>query len=248
MKTARMPSAARSTPVAKPGPMALNVRGHTIRIPAKAWTLEGFRSWAKSDTFPDIGQFSYIGGEVLIDMSPEEIDTHNSVKSQVSYAIVNINNHEDLGMFLADRMLVTNLAAELSTEPDAGFLLYKTIRSGRATFIEKSDKSGRFVEVLGSPDWLLEIVSKHSVRKDTKLLKEKYHRAQVTEYWLIDARGRRIDFQIMRWEKENYAPAPKRGEWQWSGIFRRYFRLERIKNRVGYWRYILKTKTKPEKR
>jgi Uma2 family endonuclease len=242
-----MDAVARMTPAAKPGPLSLNVRGRMIRIPRKAWTLDGFRDWAKSDRFPDIGQFSYIGGEVFIDMSPEEIDTHNSVKSEVSRVVCNINRHEALGMFLADRVLVTNVEAEVSTEPDAGFLLYKTIRSGRATFIEKGDKPGRYVEVLGSPDWLLEIVSKHSVRKDTKPLKEKYHRAGVSEYWLINAMGRRIDFQIMHWSTEAYRQAPRHGEWQWSAVFRRYFRLERAKNKVGYWQYTLKTRSKTER-
>ena len=43
-----------------------------IRIPARAATLAGFRAWALSDEFPERGRFSFINGELFVDMSPEE--------------------------------------------------------------------------------------------------------------------------------------------------------------------------------
>ena len=48
-----------------------------IRIPARAATRAGFRAWALSDEFPERGRFSFINGELFIDMSPEELETHN---------------------------------------------------------------------------------------------------------------------------------------------------------------------------
>jgi len=66
-----------------------------IRIPARAATLAGFRAWALSDEFPERGRFSFINGELFIDMSPEELETHNKVKTEVVFAIANLNTELD---------------------------------------------------------------------------------------------------------------------------------------------------------
>src|SRR5262245_43851825 len=58
-----------------------------LRVPASALTLAGFRRWAHSRHFPRRGKASFISGEVHLDMSPEEIRSHNSVKGDVFGAI-----------------------------------------------------------------------------------------------------------------------------------------------------------------
>ena len=55
-----------------------------IDIPSSAATLEGFCEWAESVRFPQRGRISYIDREIVIDMSPEELDVHNQVKTEVS--------------------------------------------------------------------------------------------------------------------------------------------------------------------
>ncbi|HSN89358.1 MAG TPA: hypothetical protein VL025_21520 [Thermoanaerobaculia bacterium] len=44
-----------------------------FRIPASARNLEGFRQWARSDRFPDYGRIDYVGGDLEVHMSPEEL-------------------------------------------------------------------------------------------------------------------------------------------------------------------------------
>jgi Uma2 family endonuclease len=61
---------------------------------------------------------------------------------------------------MPDGMWITNDEADLSNEPDAVFASWDTLESGRAVL--SSDE----LELIGSPDWVLEIVSKSSVRKD----------------------------------------------------------------------------------
>ena len=58
----------------------MRLRDPAIRIPASAVTLAGFREWVLSDDFPEFGRFSYIQGELFIDMSPEELDPHNRAR------------------------------------------------------------------------------------------------------------------------------------------------------------------------
>ena len=44
-----------------------------VRIPAGALDLPGFRRWVHSDEFPERGKVSFINGEIVVDMSPEEL-------------------------------------------------------------------------------------------------------------------------------------------------------------------------------
>ena len=89
-------------------------------------------------------------------------------------------------------------------------------------------------ELEGTPDLVVEIISDSSVRKDRKLLREAYARAGIPEYWLIDARGAEVDFQILVHAEDDYAPAKRTGGWQVSPTFGKKFRLRRIIDEFFY--------------
>jgi Uma2 family endonuclease len=76
-------------------------------------------------------------------------------------------------------------------------------------------------------------VSDSSTRKDAVTLKAAYFRAGVLEYWLIDARGETLSFEIFTRGADGYVAATR------SEVFDRSFRLERTKNRAGRWDYRL---------
>jgi Uma2 family endonuclease len=230
--------------VAERKPSSLSVglpetSGFCLRIPTGAVELPGFRTWAHSPLFPDRGSVSFLGGEIFIDMSPEELESHNKVKEAIGRGIGSLNEECDAGEFFADGVLVTNTKANLATEPDGTFISWDSLQAGRVKYIPRKDKHGQFVEIQGSPDWLLEVVSQFSVAKDTKVLPALYHRAKVPEFWLVDARAAEISFQILVYQPKKYqALAPTRG-WTFSPVFQRSFRLTRKPNRMGRWRYKL---------
>jgi Uma2 family endonuclease len=97
----------------------------------------------------------------------------------------------------------------------------------------------------------MEILSDSSVEKDTKRLRAAYHRAGILEYWLIDARGAEISFQILSWRQGGYVAVPSRDGWIHSKVFGCDFRLSRSRDRLGLWSYKLdvrreeKTKSRP---
>ena len=91
------------------------------------------------------------------------------------------------------------------------------------------------IELRGTPDWVVEIVSRSSVRKDTQLLVETYYRAGVTEYWLIDARFDPLRFAIFARGESAYEPAPDQDGWLTSSVFQRQFRFEREEDELGDW-------------
>jgi Uma2 family endonuclease len=60
---------------------------------------------------------------------------------------------------------------------------------------------------------LLEIVSAGSVEKDTQTLRELYWKAGIAEYWLVDARGERLAFDILRHAAKGYVATRKAAGW-----------------------------------
>jgi Uma2 family endonuclease len=216
----------------------------TVSIPADAWTHAGFRAWATSGDFPEQGRISYLGGEVWIDMSPEIIETHTLIKSEVGYRIVGLNRKEKRGLFLGDRVLLTNEDVGLSTEADSAFVTWETLRSGRLELVPRRGHPGQSREVRGTPDWVLEILSDSSVVKDTQRLRDLYFRAGIPEYWLIDARAEQLVFQVLVPGPDGYVDSPHRGQWHVSSVFDRRFRLERQRGPLGIWEYTLHQKPK----
>ena len=207
-------------------------------IPAAAYSLPGFRNWALSDDFPQRGQVTFSPEGLNIDMCPESLETHNYVKADVALVVHALIRQRDLGRFLADRVLFSNESANISTEPDAMFISGRSVQSGRCTLVE-SRQPGVNIEVLGSPDWILEVVSPTSVRKDKVILRDGYFRAGVGEYWIIDALGEDIDFQILVPGKDGYSPVEPHDGWVASPTFGSSFLLSVAKDKNGFLQYML---------
>ncbi len=67
------------------------------RVPSDVFSLDGFRAWAHSTAYPDTGSISYVKGNIEIDMSPEELFSHNSVKSDLYIDFGTLNRRLKLG-------------------------------------------------------------------------------------------------------------------------------------------------------
>jgi Uma2 family endonuclease len=217
---------------------ALSIDGDRARLPSSVFEHAGFRAWARSGEVPEWLRIAYIDGEVLIEMSPEAIETHNKAKRKITEVLGRIIDDEDLGEAYADGVLATHEDARLSTEPDFAFVSWRSFDDGRVRLVEKSNRADEHIELEGAPDLVVEIVSDSSVRKDTKLLFDAYLRAGVPEYWLVDARDE-ISFQIFALERGVYQASAGDGEPQYSRVLGRSFALTREKNRAGRWRYSL---------
>ena len=136
-----------------------------VHIPADVRDLNSFRSWAHSDEFPERGKITFIKGEIILDMSPAQISSHNKVQRDVQHTLGRLLDENDIGELLPDGTLFVNESANISTEPDLMFCRWDGLRSGRVSYLESSAAAERFIEVNGSPDMVLEAVSRSSVRK-----------------------------------------------------------------------------------
>ena len=136
------------------------------------------------------------------------------------------------GLFLADGAYLTNLEANISGNPDAIFVANNTLALGRVRLVEGAEDG--FVELEGSPDMVLEVISQSSVNKDEVILKEAYWDAGILEYWLVDARKDPLRFDIFRHGPKGYVPTRKQGGWIKSGVFGKAFRLTKQTNALGF--------------
>ena len=234
-------SAHRRTPPEAPSP-GLADPGVCLRIPRGAFSLNGFREWVLSDEFPEKLKVTHVDGEIYLDMSKEELKSHALVKGEIARVLMNLNRKYKLGQFYLDGVLVSNEPAEVSNNPDAVFMKWESLEQGRVRLVEGKKHPEQLMEIEGSPDWVLEIVSESSVKKDTKKLRSAYSRAGIFEYWLVDARGREINFQILHLRNGGYVAAPRRRGWRHSRLFQRDFRLVREITRLGLWEYTLEMK------
>jgi Uma2 family endonuclease len=213
-----------------------------VTIPARATaSLTSFREWAGNNDLPEKTRVFFYRGEVWIDMGKEQLFSHLDVKGEITSVLRALAKSEKLGRVFPDGLLLTNEAAELSGNPNAVFVSNGAIKTGRVTLVE--GKEGGFVELLGTPDMVLEVVSDSSERKDNQTLFEAYYKAGISEYWLVDARGAEVEFHIYKRGAKRYTVTKKQpGGWVKSAVFGKSFRLVRGTDASGNPEFTLELK------
>lgn len=214
--------------------------GTRVYIPATVVDIESFRRWADTEEFPEKGNIWWLRGEVWADMSKEQIFTHVLLKGELFRVLANMVKEHRLGMVLTDGAFLSNVPADISGKPDAMFLSAGTVDSGRVRFVEGAESG--YVELEGSPDMVLEVVSDSSVDKDTVVLLDAYGKAGIPEYWLVDARGDQVRFDIYRNGPKGYRRSAKKHGWMASPVFGKSFRLTVKADKAGRPDYTLEVR------
>jgi Uma2 family endonuclease len=195
----------------------------SIRIPAWVVDLASFRRWTDSEEFPEEGRIYYLQGEVWVDMSREQLYTHNLVKTELTMVLSKLVKVNRWGLFFSDGARLTNVPADLSAVPDGVFLSDEALDAGRVRLVEGRDAG--FTEIEGAPDLVIEVVSDSSVDKDTEWQPRAYWEAGIREYWLIDARKGPLKFDIFRHTAKGFVTTRKQGGWVKSAVLGHTFRL-----------------------
>jgi Uma2 family endonuclease len=212
-----------------------------LEIPPGIESLDAFRRWVHSDDFPEEGRINWIRGKLEIEMAPDNIFRHSSPKSRIAVVIGQHIQHSDLGHIFIDKTRVTMPAVDVSCEPDVVFVSHEAISEGRVEFIPTVNQApDSFLEIEGPPDMVLEVVSNSSVVKDTERLFHDYYEGGVREYWLVDARGAELSFQIYTRGDAKFRPADTDDEgYQHSGILNTWYHFTRQRGKNDLWRYDL---------
>ncbi len=205
-------------------------------------SLAEFRAWAVADDFPERGRVDYLAGRIEVDMSPEDLFCHGVLKTEIVRVLAQMVEAGDLGYLFTDRTRVSCPAADLSVEPDVVFISHESLDAGRVRLVPKaSGEPGRYIEVEGAPDLIVEIVSDTSVTKDTSRLPGAYWKAGVREFWLADARGEVLQFDILRPGPAGYQPSPADAEgYANSAVFGVRFQFSRRRDARGRWKFQLR--------
>ena len=218
-------------------------------VPSTAFELEGFRDWVHSDWFPEKVKATFIDGSIEVQMSPEEQESHGKLKVALIVELGRFIEQHHLGDVFSDSTTVVWPPADLSTEPDIVFCSWDGYRSGRVRQHERTEGSNRFVELVGAPDLVVEVVSKGTVGKDKHRLWQKYWKAGIPEYWLVDARGEKpVRFQLLTRGNSDYEPVEPDDEgYRFSPTLQRRFKIIRRTNPVGRYQYrLLKRKSESQ--
>lgn len=167
------------------------ITAYGLEIPGQALSLDGFREWVASmgESAP---RTCFSSGRLHIEMSPQDDLTHAPVVHAINDVLAALTAERDSGKYFRPPSWFTDVGADLSTEPDGFLVRWDAIEGGRVRV-----NPDRPSELLGSPDFALEVVSKSSRKKDTVELVEDYARAGIDEYWIADALGDEPQLRIL---------------------------------------------------
>ncbi len=208
-----------------------------VTVPGWVVDLTSFRRWARSPEFPPQGNLTYLAGTLWVDLTMERV-WHNALKTEVTGCLWSVLRDRDLGLLYSDKMRLTNLVADLSSEPDLLFLTHETLQEGRVILADGNAE----LEVEGTPDLVVEIVSPSSVEKDTKLLRKLYWEAGIQEYWLLEMTEADVHFTLLQRGAKSYSTIRPRDGWVRSGVFGLAFRLTCSTDQHGLFRFRLEAR------
>ena len=208
-----------------------------LTFPESVHDLDSFRHWVTSDEFPEKARVSYLDGNFWVDLSMERAG-HNLCKKAMTNTLASLIESEDGGVDFSDGMLLSHLEAGLSTQPEVMFLASATLDSGAVTILRGDDS----IEVIGSPDMTLDVISPTSVEKDTVHLRRLYYEAGVKEYWLVDSREISFSFDILRRGSSKFLATRKHQGWIKSQVFGREFKLSRETTKHGVSKFTLEVR------
>ena len=208
-------------------------------IPGDVATLAAFRRWAITQDFPKAGRIDWVASHIEVDMSPEDIFTHGTLKTALIARLWPLARDRGIHLFTSETR-VSSEAGDLSVEPDIVAVSDTSIEAGRVRLVPAAGgKPDRFVELEGGPDLIVEIVSDSSVGKDTQRLPAAYHAAGVREFWIVDARRDEVLFTIYRSESSGFVADVSTDGTPRSKLFDCSFSLVRSRNAAGRFVYDL---------
>lgn len=195
-----------------------------VDIPAWVADFASFRRWLHSEEFPEQGKICFINEKVWVDLTMEEFFEHGQVRTEIGAVLHRLVKSTKFGRFAPEGTRYSHPETNLSTEPDGMVVSNAALRDGRVQLV--GGAKGDNTEVIGSPEMLIEVVSRSSEVKDTEWVMSAYFDAGIAEYWLIDARDEDdLRFDIFKRGKKEFTPARKSGGWVKSAVLERSFRL-----------------------
>jgi Uma2 family endonuclease len=161
-----------------------------------------------------------------MDFSLESLFTPGQVKTRITAVVGSSVQAQEAGYYWTEGPRISNEDANISVKPDGVFVSKESVQSKLVSLRESMQDEG-YVEIVGSPDMVLEVISNSSVRKDTVVLRKGYWKARIKEYWRVDARSEQLRFDIFRHTAQGFVATRRQKGWLRSQVFGKSFRLTR---------------------
>jgi Uma2 family endonuclease len=204
-------------------------------------SLRSFRRWTLSPEFPQSCRIDFVAGQIEVDMSPEELFTHNSPKIEILRVLANRLLVHNTGIVFGDRMRIASASADLSAEPDVAYVSRNRLKSGRVRMAPAKDGGAdSCLELVGAVDLVVEIVCRSSLKKDTQRLLKAYFDAGVEEYWIVNALGEEFRFQVYGRGRTGFKPRRSNASGMVkSSVFDCDLKMVRTRSEDGYLQFRL---------
>ena len=88
-----------------------------VEIPGNVATLTAFRHWALSESFPKRGRIDWVGSQVEVDMSPEDLFTHGTLKTEIVRVLGAMAKNKGYNLVPGETR-ISSVAGNVSAEPD----------------------------------------------------------------------------------------------------------------------------------
>src|SRR5437867_2245621 len=98
-----------------------------------SWVVDhaAFRRWARSEDFPEMGSVCFLNGGVWVDMSKEQLFSHNQAKHEYDFVLTGLIRAAKSGRYFPDGVLYSNEDAGLTTQPDGIFVSTQSFATGK---------------------------------------------------------------------------------------------------------------------
>jgi hypothetical protein len=115
--------------------LTLTTEEENVRIPADVFSYEGFQRWVDSRKFPESGRIDYLEGDIEIDLSPQDLFTHNVVKVAIASMLYRLFGEGEIGNVFMGDARVWSPIAEISVEPDVVAMFWSSLKTGTVRLV-----------------------------------------------------------------------------------------------------------------
>ena len=107
-----------------------------VHVPGWVSGLASFRRWTEEEPFPESVAVAFIHGEVWIDLSREQLFSHNQVKTEINSTLRSLAKSHQWGRYFAWGAYLSNAEADFSTQPDGIFVSAESLVQQHVRFVE----------------------------------------------------------------------------------------------------------------
>ena len=207
-----------------------------VEVPGMTVGWDQFYPWVLSDDCPEKMTFNFLGDYFEAGPLIESRDSHSSPKVEIAYGLRGWAKPGRRALVACDAMRLVHAPVGLSCEPDVVLVTAESEAAGRVSWTPKAGGRGDFVQIEGAADLVCEILSDGNPEKDLHAEPPLLFAAGVREFWRVDCRDGRCEFELMtRGDTDWGRVEPDSDGFAASPVLEAAVRLDRLPPAANGW-------------